>query len=112
MGNGITATIDTYAFIKKLINAGVSEKQAEIQADTINKAFTDFRDTQREGLATKIDIAALKTDIAEVKTDIAEVKTELADVKAEVKIIKWIGGFIIGLVAAVFIMLLKITLNF
>ena len=105
MGNGAVVAIDTHAYIKKLVNAGFTEKQAEVQTDTINSAFKNFSDKQRHDLATK-------ADIADVKADVADLKADIADIKAEIKTIKWIGSFIIGLVAAIFMILLKLSLNF
>ncbi len=105
MGNSATAAIDTHAYIKKLIKVGFTEEQAEAQTDMINTALKEFQDKQREDLATKADIAG-------VKVEIGEVKVEIGNVKAELKVMKWIGSFILGLVAAIFIMLLKSNLNF
>jgi len=134
MGNGMAATIDTHAYIKRFINVGFTEEQAETQTDIINDAFIDFRNKNREDLATKIDIAEVKIDIAEVKSDMAGVKSDIAEVKselksdisevksdiaelkaetkAEIKVMKWMSGFMLSLVAAIFIMLLKSNLTF
>ncbi len=102
MGNSATAAIDTHVYIKKLINAGFTEEQAEVQTDTINTALKEFQNKQRDDLATKADIAEVKADISKVE----------AGLKAEIKVMKWIGSFILGLVAAIFMMLLKSNLNF
>ncbi len=50
--------------------------------------------------------------INSVKTDIAAIKVEFADIKSEIKITKWMGGFIVGLVSAIFMMLLKSSAHF
>lgn len=60
-----TTTFDTLMYAKKLIEAGVPEKAAEVQAETLK----DFFDNQ---LATKQDIEELKREIHDVKRDIKE----------------------------------------
>lgn len=72
---------DTLSYSESLINIGVPENQAKLQAKVLSTAF------ESNDLATKADI---KTEITELKTQIAEM---------ELRIIKWqIGG--IGLIIA------------
>jgi len=90
---------DTLSYLESLIDIGVPENQAKLQAKALSRAF------KSNDLATKADITELKigtkADIAELKigtkADIAELKTEIAAM--ELRIIKWqIGGT--GLVIA------------
>ncbi len=53
-------TFDTLKFARRLKNAGVSEQQAEAEAEAIKEAFAEALDTQ---VATKGDIARLETKI-------------------------------------------------
>ena len=62
-----TTTFDTLTFVKKLKSAGVDEKQAEIQAEVLNNALSDF---QQKELATKQDIGLIRKDLAEMETRI------------------------------------------
>lgn len=62
---------DTLAYAKKLKEAGVPERQAEVQAET-------FAEMVEERMATKQDVKEL-----ELRMDV-----KLADLKAE--IIKWV----------------------
>lgn len=52
-------TIDTHAFIKRLIAAGMPEQQAEAVTALVREA----RDTDASHLATKADLAETKADI-------------------------------------------------
>jgi hypothetical protein len=76
--------IDTHLIVKELIDAGASEKQAEV----IVKRFVarDEIESLNSQLATKSDIHKLETDISNVKfqleSDISEFK---AEIKAEIK---------------------------
>ncbi|MBF0435750.1 MAG: hypothetical protein HQL77_10300 [Magnetococcales bacterium] len=53
---GDTIAFDTHAYVKKLREAGVDERQAEVQAEALVGLVEDR-------LATKRDIAELKRDI-------------------------------------------------
>ena len=72
--------MDTLAYAKKLIEAGVPQKQAEVQAEALSEA--------------------LKGDVA-TKGDIKEL---------EVKMVKWFSGVIIGIVISIFILLAVLKL--
>ena len=61
---------DTYAYVRRLRDAGVDEAQAAIQADTLVSLVEDR-------LATKQDVADLKRDLAEVNVRIATVEANL-----------------------------------
>ena len=81
-----TAVFDTLAYAKKLREAGVPEKQAEVQAE----ALAEIAD---EKLATKDDIEKLKKDIL------------LALAGSKTETIKWVAGMLVTqaiVVAALF----------
>ncbi len=70
--------MDILAYAKKLIEAGVPQKQAEVQAEALSEA--------------------LKGDVA-TKGDIKEL---------EVKMVKWFSGVIIGIVISILLAVLKL----
>ena len=76
--------MDTLAYAKKLIEVGVPQKQAEVQAEALSDAF------QGE-VATKGDIKELENKIKDL----------------EIRMIKWFSSIIIGLVISIFIALLR-----
>ena len=69
---------DTLQYVKKLREAGVGEKAAEIQAEALKEVIDN-------NLATKGDIYDLKRDIETVKRDIETVRSEL---KHDIELIK------------------------
>jgi len=74
-------TFDTLAYAKKLIAAGVSEKQAEVQAET----FAEIIDEQ---IATKQDLKEMEIAL---KRDMKELELRI---KAD--IIKWVAGMLVA----------------
>ena len=78
-----TITFDTHAYIKKLKAVGVTEEQAEVQAETLAGLISDQ-------LATKQDIELLRRDIKEVEIKISR----------EINLIKWMMGFVLAGIAA------------
>ena len=84
-----TITFDTLAFVKQLKSAGFSDTQAEIQAQAINQALSDFQTTRLNELATKAD---LKPETSQLQAEIARSKTE---------IIKWVAGMLVAQAAIV-----------
>ncbi|MBF0398890.1 MAG: DUF1640 domain-containing protein [Desulfobacterales bacterium] len=110
---------DTHTYVKKLVSAGVPERQAEIQADT----FKEVIDSQ---LASKKDIkeleVSLKQNIKELDLKIETVKADLKrdikelELKIEAKIessksdiIKWVAGMLVaqGAIVATLVKLLS-----
>jgi len=119
---------DALSYSESLVNIGVPEDQAKLQAKVMSKAFesndlatkadiTELRvstkaDITELRVSTKADITELrvstKADITELKADITELragtKADIAELKTgitemELRMIKWqIGG--IGLVIA------------
>jgi hypothetical protein len=69
---------DTHAYVKKLLAAGFSESQAEVQAQAIaelvNEQLATKRDLKELEAALRRDIEALRT---ELKRDIEALRTEL-----------------------------------
>ena len=78
-----TITFDTHAYVKKLKAVGVTEEQAEVQAETLAGLISDQ-------LATKQDIELLRRDIKEVEIKIS----------GEINLIKWMMGFVLVGIAA------------
>ncbi len=108
-------TFDTHATIKKLVESGMPEKQAEavvsVQVELVNSNLATKQDIAELRAATQQDIAELRAatqqDIAELraatKQDIAELRaaTKQDIAMVESRLIKWVTGFglaIIGLV--------------
>ncbi|MBF0120788.1 MAG: DUF1640 domain-containing protein [Desulfobacterales bacterium] len=119
----LIVNFDTHTYVKKLLSAGVPERQAEIQADT----FKEVIDSQ---LATKKDIkeleVSLKQNIKELDLKIETVKADLKrdikelEIKIEAKIeskvesskadiIKWVAGMLVaqGAIVATLVKLLS-----
>ena len=71
---------DSYAYVRRLRDAGMDEQQAAIQAET-------FMALAEDRLATKQDIAELKGDIETTK---AELQKDIA--LARVTTIQWTAG--------------------
>ncbi|MEO5341326.1 MAG: CCDC90 family protein [Magnetococcus sp. MYC-9] len=76
---------DSYAYVRRLRDAGMDEQQAAIQAET-------FMALAEDRFATKQDIAELKRDIAaidaKVETTKAELKRDIAAIDAKVETTK------------------------
>ncbi len=76
---------DSYAYVRRLRDAGMDEQQAAIQAET-------FMALAEDRLATKQDIAEIKQDIAELKQDIeaskAELKRDIAESNARIALVE------------------------
>ncbi len=89
-----TVTFDTYKFVRKLRDSGLTEQQAEAIANTIIGAHDDL------DLATKADLKAglweLKT---ELKSDISELKFDL---------LKWVIGLTLAQIGLLLGILLKL----
>lgn len=82
----LTVRFDPIEYTQKLRSVGVSQEQAEIQAQTIEKVINEIENNQE--LVNKKDLSEFKL---ETKRDLAELKLEL---------IKWIiGTGVAGVVA-------------
>lgn len=100
---------DTLAYVKELREAGVPERQAEVQAEILSKALARLL---HDNLATKQDISEVKREVlankAEIKDEIAAVRDEISSVRKEIAdakydLLKWFigaivvqAGFIVG----------------
>ncbi|MEO5362862.1 MAG: CCDC90 family protein [Magnetococcus sp. DMHC-8] len=109
---GASFVFDSYAYVRRLRDAGMDEQQAAIQAET-------FMALAEDRLATKQDIAELKRDIAaidakvetvraELKRDLAildgKIETTKAELRKEIEIakaetIKWMIGLALAQLA-------------
>lgn len=86
---------DTLAYTKKLKSAGVSEQQAEVQAEALATSLHEIIETN---LATKQDIKDVRQEIKDVKQElkqefkqeISRLDIKISDLKAE--LIKWVVG--------------------
>jgi len=67
-------TFDTLQYAKKLKKVGVSEEQAEVQAEAIKEQSEAIKKLIDDNLATKKDLKQLEN---ELKRDILDVKKEI-----------------------------------
>lgn len=79
--------LDTHKAIKRLVNVGVEEKQAEEMISLFGEIYSNEA-------ATKGDLEVLHKDL---KADLSEIKTDLA----------WIKKFMFGVGIAVLVAALK-----
>ena len=102
-------TIDTYALITTLKDAGVPEQQAKAQIDAMAK----FVEVAREQIEHdhKLDDTASKRDIREIELKIelakAELKRDIAESKAE--LVRWVIGAGFMQVALITGLILKLS---
>lgn len=102
-------TIDTYALITSLKDAGFEEKQAKAQIDAMAK----FVEVTREQIEHdhKLDDTASKRDIREIELKIelakAELKRDIAESKAE--LVRWVIGAGFMQVALITGLILKLS---
>lgn len=102
-------TIDTYALITTLKDAGVPEQQAKAQIDAMAK----FVEVTREQIEHdhKLDDAASKRDIREIELKIelakSELKRDIAESKAE--LVRWVIGAGFLQVALIAGLILRLT---
>jgi ethanolamine utilization protein EutP (predicted NTPase) len=91
--NTSISKFDPIEYAKQLRNVGVTQEQAEVQAQAIEKIIADI--TTNQELVTKRDLAELKIELV-TKRDLAELKiglvtkSDLAEFKLEV--VKWVLG--------------------
>jgi predicted phage-related endonuclease len=118
----MAAIFDTHAFVKKLTEAGFTERQAEVQADTLAAIIDDKMATKRDlkelevalkelEVALKRDLkeleVTLKRDIEEFKGSIKRDLKELEDrttfrmAELEYRLIIKLGAMMAGSIAAV-----------
>jgi len=90
---GHALAFDTHAYVKKLVTVGVSEKQAEVQAETLTELLDN-------NLATKRDLKELETSL---KRDIKELEASTQrDLKElEMRLTIRLGAIMAGGIAIV-----------
>ena len=108
MGNAIA--FDTHVYVKKLQDAGFTEKQAEVlastQAELIDERLATKRDLKDLEFVLTRDIkeleASTKHDIKELETNLKrdirelEIRLESKIVEQKSETIKWVAGMLIG----------------
>lgn len=107
-----TLTIDTYALVSKLKEAGIPEQQAvaqiEIITKTIDAAIEQARhDYELDNLATKRDLKELEVELRkDIEILRLETKRDIAESKAE--LIRWVVS--VGVLQTVLISALVLKL--
>ena len=85
---------DTYKFVDKLEQAGVSTIQAKAEVEALSAALSEALDSQ---LATKSDLNKLEK---ELKFDInrleKELKFDINRLEKELIVLKWMVGLVLG----------------
>jgi len=71
------STFDTLAYVKRLKEADVPEKQAEVQAEALREALKATLEEQSSALATKGDVASVKNEVALVRKDMEALENRL-----------------------------------
>jgi hypothetical protein len=100
-----TLAFDTYAFIRKLKESGITEEQARAQVEALSAAFEQFQtELHFSDVATSRDIRELELKIELLK---AELKRDIAENKAE--LIRWIVGAGFLQTALITALLLKVS---
>jgi hypothetical protein len=106
-------TIDTYALISSLKDAGVPEQQAKAQIDVIAK----FIDTAREQIEHdhKLDDTASKRDLKELELTLSaklresELKLEAKISESKAELVRWVIGAGFMQVALITGLILKLS---
>ncbi|MYD31421.1 MAG: hypothetical protein F4X01_07490, partial [Nitrospira sp. SB0661_bin_20] len=68
---------DTHAFVKRGIDAGLTQREAEFFANEQVQLF-------EHNLATKTDIASLQKETAGIRKDIADLQKETAGIRKDI----------------------------
>jgi hypothetical protein len=76
-----TLTFDTYAFIRKLKESGITEEQARAQVEALSLALEQFQSEMH------LSESATKQDIRE-----SELKLELKIAETKAELVRWIVG--------------------
>jgi len=90
----LATRFDPIDYARQLRGAGVSQEQADIQAQTIEKVINDIANNQ--DLATKQDLLVIKNDILLTKQ---ELQLEIERLRNE--LIKWMLGIGVGGILAI-----------
>ncbi|MDP2752287.1 MAG: hypothetical protein Q8O31_06765 [Rhodocyclaceae bacterium] len=93
-------TFDTFKFIEKLENAGVSRAQAKAEAEVLTEIFS----TNAAELATKGDIRELKGDIRALEDRVNGKFATLEErINGKFSLQQWMIGFSLALNIGVFL---------
>lgn len=96
----MSTAFDTLKLADRLQSSGFTAEQARGTSSALSEALT-------ADLVTKVDLSQvrqeLKAEIADVKAEVTGVKGRVTGVKAELLILKWMIGFVLALVTAVFV---------
>ncbi|MGZ4970018.1 MAG: DUF1640 domain-containing protein [Methylobacter sp.] len=76
-----TLAFDTYAYIRKLKDSGITEEQARAQVEALSLAFEQFQSELH------LSESATKQDIRE-----GELKLELKIAETKAELVRWIVG--------------------
>ena len=76
-----TLAFDTYAFIRKLKESGITEEQARAQVEALSLAFEQFQSELH------LSESATKQDVRE-----SELKIELKIAETKAELVRWIVG--------------------
>lgn len=76
-----TLAFDTYAFIRKLKESGISEEQARAQVEALSLAFEQFQSELH------LSESATKQDVRE-----SELQLELKIAETKAELVRWIVG--------------------
>ena len=93
-----TLTFDTYAFIRKLKESGVTEEQARAQVEALSLAFEQFQ------VELHLSESATRQDVRE-----SELKLELKIAETKAELVRWIVGVGFLQTALITALLLKLS---
>ncbi len=91
-------TFDTYAFIRKLKESGVTEEQARAQVEALSLAFEQFQ------VELHLSESATRQDVRE-----SELKLELKIAETKAELVRWIVGAGFLQTALITALLLKLS---
>jgi len=62
-----TITFDTHKFVRRLVDEGASEKQAQAHVEALQEALVSHAQASAAQLATKEDVAILRAEMREME---------------------------------------------
>ncbi|MFZ2407345.1 MAG: DUF1640 domain-containing protein [Methylobacter sp.] len=80
-----TLAFDTYAFIRKLKDSGITEEQARAQVEALSLALEQFQ------TELHLSESATKQDVREAVRE-SELKLELKIAETKAELVRWIVG--------------------
>jgi hypothetical protein len=93
-----TLAFDTYAYIRKLKDSGVTEEQARAQVEALSLAFEQFQSELH------LSESATKQDVRE-----SELKLELKIAETKAELVRWIVGAVFLQTALIAALLIKLS---